>query len=491
MITLSAEEAGQAIGVGSLATPVVGVSVDSRTLRRDDLFVALKGETFDGHDYVLAAFEAGACGAVVAAGRELPGWSVIQSRGWAKLVYPVADPLVALGRLARAVRRRSRARVIGVTGSVGKTGTKDLIRAMAGMECMVLATESNLNNEVGVPLTLLQIEPSTELVVVEMGMRGLGQIAYLADITEPNVGVITNVAPVHLELLGTVENVAQAKAELLSRLTPDGVGVVPCWCPALEPWVERCGRKIVRFALLDDRLDQGPSWPPGLSCLAGVSSEDLVLGQAQACEGGRCLLRISWPGGQAETTTPFAARYRLENAVAAAAACFAAGLSLERCLEGLGSVVFTPGRGDEYEVGGLVILDHTYNANPEAVLAALQELVERASQVGGRAVAVLGDMLELGEQSRQYHLSVGERAAQLGVDLLFAVGDMAEVTVQGFRNYAQANREAYTVAADEIPDLSLRLRASLREGDVVLVKGSRRLRLERVIQGLLAEESRC
>lgn len=472
MIELSAEEAGSALGLPPLLSAVSGVSVDSRTLKKGDLFVALEGERFDGHDYVVAALEAGASGAVVAAGRRIAGSDEIRARGWLDRIYAVENPLLALGRLARTVRRKSRAVVIAVTGSVGKTGTKDLIRAMAGMERVVLATESNLNNEIGVPLTLLHIDPATEVVVVEMGMRGLGQIAYLASLVEPDVGVVTNVAPVHLELLGTIENVAQAKAELLLRMKAEGVAVVPWGCLPLEPWVERSHRRVVRFAFAD-RGEVG----------ADAASLVDVRGTASACDNGRCLLHVEWPEGEIDVITPFAAKYRLENTVAAAAACYAAGLSLPLCLPGVGGVVFTPGRGDEYEVGGLIILDDSYNASPQAVAHALDLLADRAGQIGGRPVAVLGDMLELGEGAAHFHREAGRKAAEAGVRLLVTVGDYSSVVRDGY--LTSGGLEAHARSLAELPAVVEDLKASLRSGDVVLVKGSRRIGLERVVQGLL------
>ena len=222
MIPLSADEAGYALHLPPLRQDVTGVSADTRTLRPGDLFVALIGERFNGHHYVEAAFAVGASGAVVQAGAGAEQVQSVVSAPERDRLYVVPDTLVALGDLARAVRQKSSAIVIAVTGSMGKTGTKDLIRSMAGMERVVLATEFNLNNEVGVPLTLLQIDRSTELVVVEMGMRGLGQIQYLTRMARPQVGVVTNVAPVHLELLGSMEAIAEAKAELLLALEGSG-----------------------------------------------------------------------------------------------------------------------------------------------------------------------------------------------------------------------------------------------------------------------------
>ncbi len=490
MIALDATTAGAALGLPPLKTAVTGVSVDTRTLRKGDLFFALAGERFDGHQYVLQALRNGACGAVVSTGHGVAALEEAAVREWEDRIYEVESPLLALGRMARAVRRLSRAVVIGVTGSIGKTGTKDLIRAMAGMERVVLATESNLNNEIGVPLTLLQIEPSTEIVVVEMGMRGLGQIAYLADVAEPDVGVITNVAPVHLELLGTLENVAQAKAELILRTKPGGVVVVPRDCRALEEWVEkagrRAGRRVVRFAL-EGAAEQESLGGEVVEPVVGHAEgrDPLILGHATVCDAARCLLHVTWPEGEAEVTTPFTARYRLENTVAAAAVCYAAQLSLQHCLQGVGGVVFTPGRGDEYEVGGLIILDDTYNANPEAVVMALSGLMERARQVGGRSVAILGDMLELGADAGLYHAQIGHKAAEMGVEVLYAVGDHASTVVEAYESVAPHGvAKARTLVG--IPGMANELKLSLKPGDVVLVKGSRRLCLEQVVQGLLS-----
>jgi len=192
---------------------------------------------------------------------------------------------------------------------------------------------------------------------------------------------------------------------------------------------------------------------------------------------------VEWPEGETEVITPFAAKYRLENTVAAAAACYAAGLSLSLCLPGVGGVVFTPGRGDEYEVGGLIILDDTYNASPQAVAHALDELADRAGQVGGRPVAVLGDMLELGQEAAYFHRETGRKAAQAGVKLLMAVGEYAPVMRDGYLDSGGLEAHAHPLA--ELPAVIEDLKARLRSGDVVLVKGSRRIGLERVVQGLL------
>lgn len=484
MIALTAEEAGRALGTDPLKTAVSGVSVDSRSLRPGDLFVALQGERFDGHDYVEAAFEAGACGAVVergawaarAAGPSPPG----EADG---NIYPVADTLEALGAVAREVRRKSGALVLAVTGSAGKTSTKDILAAMVARVRRVAVTAANQNNEVGVPLTLLQIEPQTEAVIVEMGMRGRGQIAALARVAEPDVGVITNVYPVHLELLGSLENIAQAKAELIQGLRPSGVGVVPLVCEPLERCLAGRERRVVRFAA-------GAGLPCANECadvLGGVGPEDDEWTQT---------FRVRWPGGDARLEIPAMPRHTLENLVAAVAACYAAGLPVERCLPGFLDSGPGKGRGEVIELPGLCVIDDTYNANPAAVRAAIDHLVGMAARLRGRPVAVLGDMRELGAEECSYHRQSGEYAAAAGVKLLWGVGPLSESTVEGFRATCRAAGDPAAgmagSGAGHVPspaETSL-VASSLRVGDVVLFKASRGVRLEVMVDGI-AEQARA
>jgi UDP-N-acetylmuramoyl-tripeptide--D-alanyl-D-alanine ligase len=464
MIPLTAEEAGAALGVAGFDRPVKAVSTDSRSVAPGDLFVALRGERFDGHDYVGAVLAAGASGAVVdeawwREGRNpAAGAMSAQARSG---VVPVADTLAALGALARAVRRKSPACVIAVTGSIGKTGTKDLLGRMASRVGPTIVTAANQNNEIGVPLTLLGIQPDTAVVVVEMGMRGLGQIAALTEIVEPDVGVVTNIHPVHLELLGTLEHVAQAKAEILAGLRPDGVGVVPGDCEILDPLVAAHGRRVVRFGL------------EGESECADVWCRSERIGVA-----GGATLTIHWPGGEAVVRTPFGARAKVENAMAATAACYAARLPVEECVKGLEEAAFTPSRGDLEAVGGWLIINDTYNASPAAVKASVDELVHIAEHEGRRAVAVLGDMLELGPEGDRFHREIGAYAAEKGVRVLWGVGPLAQATAAGFRAASGAKCVAGHVpsSVDFQP-----VCASLRPDDVILFKASRSLRLEMMV----------
>jgi UDP-N-acetylmuramoyl-tripeptide--D-alanyl-D-alanine ligase len=488
VISLDAQQAGLALGLGPLARPVVGVSIDSRSLHPGDLFLALRGERFDGHDFVDAAFAAGASGAVVehvAWARRLGGRGRSLGRGDAgnavasaangsdRPVYQVEDSLEALGALAREVRRKSGVTVFAITGSVGKTSTKDLLKAMVGRVQRVVATANNQNNEVGVPLSLLAVEPDTQAVVVEMGMRGRGQITDLARVAEPDVGLVTNVHPVHLELLGTLESIAAAKAELVAAVKPGGTAVVPADCVPLDPHVAEVACRVVRFGV--------GSKAPGADVqgwLEGGQAED------------RQSWVLRWPGGQTRIETPYLPRHTLENAVAAAAACYAAGLPVEKSAAGISDVEFTGGRGGVVRLGGLCIIDDTYNASPAAVRVAVDDLIRRASRQQGRAVAVIGDMLELGSQSEKFHEEIGAYAASAGVRALWGVGPRARATVEGFERWWRANEgdEAdWSAGHVDSSEETSPVVAGLRPGDVVLFKASRNVRLENMVGRVVDE----
>lgn len=462
MIELTEDEAGRALGLRPLLAAVPGVSIDSRSLLPGDLFVALRGDRFDGHDFVEAAFKAGASGAVV----ERP----LSTCG---PLYQVDDSQAALWALARAVRRKSDAKVFAVTGSAGKTSTKDLLGAMVGRVRRTVVTAANQNNEVGVPLTLFAVEPETEAVVVEMGMRGIGQIAALAAVAEPDVGVITNIHPVHLELLGSLECIAQAKAELLHALRPGGVGVVPAGSAVLQPFLAGVSARLVTCTVSTRR-----------------DAADVTGWLEGPAEGEGHLLGLRWPGGEAKVETCRLPGHAVANAVTAAAACYAAGLEVEECARGVTDVRATGGRGDLIRLEGLCVIDDTYNANPAAMRAALDHLVRVAKESEGRPVAVLGDMLELGPDAERYHQEVGAYAAEVGVCALWGVGTLAKAIVDGFERAREDRREAgvewsrgHVGSVDETSSVVTGLRA----GDVVLFKASRSMQLERMMRRIVEE----
>jgi UDP-N-acetylmuramoyl-tripeptide--D-alanyl-D-alanine ligase len=387
------------------ADEVTGVQVDSRRIAEGDLFVGI-GPGADFRDHAFA-------------------------RGAAAVLIP-DDAFPALGAIARAVRGRSSARVVGITGSMGKTSTKDILAALCTPLARTVAAEASYNNEIGVPLTLCRLEPDTEVCVLELSMRGFGQIAELAEMARPEIGVITNVGPVHLELVESLEGVTRAKRELVAALPPGGTAIVPVDFP-----VDREDLDVVRIGAVEARR-----------------------------EGGR-------------TTTGavsfnFTAPHQVANAACALAALDALGLPRPDSVD----VDFSRWRGEERELpGGGLLVNDAYNANPVSMRAALSYLVERAGE--RRRVAVLGDMAELGRTGPDYHREVGEAAAELGIHELLAVGELARGYVEG----------AAGVPSRWVPNVHEALRALgevVRPGDAVLVKGSRAMGLEAVAEALAA-----
>jgi len=405
--------------VAPWADAVTGVQIDSRRIEEGDLFVAVG----PGRDFVKHAFARGAAAAL------LP-----------------EDAFAALAAIGGAVRDRSSARVVGITGSTGKTSTKDILAALCARHARTVASEASFNNELGVPLTLCRLEPDTEVCIVEMGMRGLGQIAELSRIARPDVAVITKVGPVHLELLGTLENVARSKAEIVDALPPGGIAIVPDDAPELEPFLLRDEVEVRRFG-------QPRSWD---------ADERGARGTFEV--GGRTVtVAVNLP-----------ARHQARNVLAALHAADALGLPLADCeLE----VTLSRWRGEEHELaGGGLLVNDSYNANPLSMRAALEHLADRAG--ARRRIAVLGDMAELGPDAPEFHREIGRAAAELGVAELVAVGELARGYVEG----AEGVPAHWAATAEEAVEL---VRTVLRPGDAVLVKASRAVGLEAVAENLV------
>lgn len=458
-MNLTAEQIVAATGAelvsrGGPGSPRRGV-IDSSEAGEGDLFFGLRGERVDGGEFAPEALSAGAWGAVVGttaapssllpdSGNNLDsgrghGASVAED-GW---VFVVENPLKALQDLARAWLRELGAPVVGITGSVGKTSVKDIARTL--LPGRVHANRENLNTEIGLPLTVLEAPADSELLVLEMAMRGPGQIAELASIAAPRVAVITNVGPVHVELLGSVEAIAAAKAEILAALPPDGVAVVPVEAGELEPHLAAAPR-LLRFG------------PAGDVEATEVRVED---GVTEAT--------IRTPAGSARFNFPFAERHNLTNALAAIGAGVALGAPLEAMADRAASIGFSRFRGERLELGeGILLVNDCYNANPVSMRAALDHL---ASIEGARRIAVLGEMAELGPNAPDFHREVGGHARAAGVDLLVGVGEPA-------RDYEPDELVADPVEAAEL------LAAQLEPGDAVLVKGSRSTGLEAVAESL-------
>jgi UDP-N-acetylmuramoyl-tripeptide--D-alanyl-D-alanine ligase len=407
-----------------------------------DLFVGLAGARVDGGSFAGAALEAGAWGVLVGPGHAGDADDRLPGDG---AVLVAADPLAALQSLAREWRRELGARVVAITGSTGKTSTKDILAAVLGQQLVTVASPGNLNTEIGLPLSVLGAAAGTEALVLELAMRGPGQIALLAGICEPDVGVIVNVGPAHLELLGSLEGVAAAKAELLAGLAAGSTAVIPAGEPLLAPY-RRDDLELVEFG------------PGG----------DVSLGRADASG-----VEIRVAGGPAVELEPgFRARHLLDCLLAAVAAARAVGVVPGGRL----SVAFSEGRGERIELpGGVTVVDDCYNANPMSMRAALEELHLTA---GGRRVAVLGDMLELGAEGPRFHRELGAQATAAGVDLLVTVGERAALAAEGFAAEHRHARDAGE-AARLVPGL-------VRAGDTVLIKASRGVGLELVADALVS-----
>ena len=404
------------------------VVIDSRDVRPGDLFVGLVGENVDGGRFAAAALGAGAWGVLVG-----PAWASGLTGG---AVLVADDPLAALGALARSRRRSLGADVIAVTGSVGKTSTKDLIAALIEPQRSVFASRANFNTDIGMPLEILAAPAGTEVLVLEAAMRGFGEIATLARISEPDVAVITNIAAVHLEQVGSLEGVARAKAELLEDVP---VAVIPAGEPLLEPYL-RAGLRVVRFG------EGGDVWLDGDAVVAFGERLDLELA--------------------------FAARHQRVNALAAVAAALSVGVTPAGRLDPpVGHL-----RGERIALpGGAVVINDCYNASPLSMRAALDELSTQPA--AGRRIAVLGDMLELGERELELHREAGADAVRAGVDVLVTVGPRAAAMLDVFdgESYAVADAGEAAALAGELVD----------DGDVVLVKGSRGVGLEVVAEALM------
>jgi len=414
--------------------------IDSRQAGPGDLFVGLPGASAHGGRFAAQALAAGAWG-VLSAPEYVEG--LADGPG---VRIAAADPLGALQALARAWRRELGAAVIGVTGSTGKTTTKELLRALIAPQRPVVASRANFNTEIGLPLELLSAPPGTAVVVAEMGMRGPGQIAELAAIAQPDVGVIVSIGPVHLELLGSLEAIAAAKAELIAGLAPGASAVLPAGEPLLAPHL-RDDLRTLTF---------------------GEGGDVHFLAQSQR----RVAIAVPGEGRPVELEVAFAQAHLRANLLAAVAGALAVGVRPQ------GSVEFQPpaGRGGRLRVGGVTLIDDCYNANPMSMRAALEDL--RAAPAG-RRVAVLGDMLELGPREREFHVELGRQARAAGVELLIAVGRLAQAVGEGYARAARFHAVPDAATAAKL------VRALVGEGDVVLVKGSRGVALERVCQALV------
>jgi len=463
-LALTANEIAAATGgriVRSTARPISGAAVDSRQVQPGNLFVALPGENTDGHRFVGAAIAAGAAALLVRDEEAAAAADVLAAEAASTdvAIVSVPDTLLGLHAVASDWRRRFSPLVVGVTGSIAKTSTKEAVAAVLSRRFVTLKSEGNANNEVGLPLTLMRLGPEHEAAVLEMGMYVGGEIAQLAAMALPKVGVVTAVHEVHLSHIGTIDAVERAKAELVEALPADGFAILNADDPRVARMRDRTSARTITY---------------GFSSAADVRAVDIV---SNGQDGMAFTLVV--PDGAAHMTayvaTPALGRHGVHNGLAAAAVGMAAGLELDEIAAGLGDGWQAAHRDQLVRIPGLTILDDTYNASPASMRAALELL----ATLPGRHVAVLGEMFELGEAHERGHHDVGVAAAGL-VDELIVVGTGAAGIAAG----AKALGEGVVLVPDRDAAIPV-LRQRLRRNDVVLVKASRGAALELIVEFLI------
>jgi UDP-N-acetylmuramoyl-tripeptide--D-alanyl-D-alanine ligase len=473
---------------GNASAEVTGVSIDTRTIRPGDLFVAIKGPRFDGHDFVAQALDQGASGAVVSHSefkvRE-GAWRPLLDRHFLILVD---EPLAALQTFATWRRMRFDLPLIGVTGSNGKTTTKEMIAAILSRRGAVLKTEGNLNNHIGLPLSLLRLNASHRAAVLEMGISLKGEMRRLCEIARPTIGLITNIGPAHLEFLRSLEGVAEEKGALFEAVRANGTAVINLNDPYLAPWEKRLSMKWT-FAI-DAPADVTatevrPEMVAALPVLENVGATHASPLQ-KAGIGFLLTLHRTGEAGRVHLATP--GRHQVANALGAAAVAASLGYRLDEIREGLAAFRPVALRAEVLEVDGKTILLDAYNANPASMKAAIEMLAAFPRREGAsRKIALLGDMLELGGFSEPAHREIGESATRNGIDLLIAVGRWAGAMAEGARQAGMSDEKIWAYA--DLPSLQKEFLSYLRKGDLLLIKGSRGMRMETVLPWLGVDRS--
>ncbi len=466
---LTLQDAWEAIGGDAAASPpeyrntkIINVVTDSRKATEGSLFVALRGEHADGHQFIKDAVANGArailcregwpslTGTVDARVGEIPP----TPPGDGAICFRVKDTLYALQELAGHWRRKFRVKVIGITGSVGKTSTKELVASVTAQKFSTLKSEGNYNNEIGLPLTLLRLQPHHQIAVLEMGMYALGEIARLAEISRPEIGVVTNVGPVHMERLGTIERIAQAKAELVQALPPEGVAILNADDPRVDAMAGKTRARVFRY---------------GMTPESDLWADDV---ESLGMDGIRFWLHYG--DEKLNVHLPLLGLHSVHTALRATAVGLVLGMSWEEILRGLQGkdaqlrLLVTPG------INGSTVLDDTYNASPDSDIADLNLL----DDLEGRKIAVLGDMLELGAYEEKGHQLVGRRAAEV-VAKLITVGPRAAIIGEEALACGMDTGDVWMVKSNE--EAVEILKKILQPGDYVLVKGSRSMQMEQIV----------
>lgn len=439
---------------GDLGRKATGISTDTRTLKAGELFVALKGPNFDGHQYVPQAFEKGAVAALISEPREMG--AIPQERG----IIQVNDTLVALGDLSGLWRGKFSATVIGISGSNGKTTTKEMLAVILDQEGLTLKNPGNMNNAIGLPLSLFSLNEAHRFAVMEMGMNHLGEIARLCQIARPSVGILTNIGPAHLEGLGSLTMIAKAKGELFEALEVNHWAVVNYDDPRIRDLARSCPAKKITFGL-----------DPG----AEVRAEWIAL----TTQGIR--FRILFQAEKEEIVLPISGEHNISNALGAAAAALALNLSLEKIRAGLEGFKLPEHRLQlKKGLKGVQLIDDSYNANPASLKAALNTF--QSLRQGKRGGLILGDMLELGAQASEAHKEIGRVIGKMGVDYLLTLGPLSQEMAAEALKGSQPPQKAFGAGShQEIVD---RLGDLLQAGDVILIKGSHGMDMEAVVRAL-------
>lgn len=448
---------------GKEGTSFKGISTDSRTLQEGELFIALKGERFDGHHFAIDALEKKAGGILI----EEEKIRDIRWNGYRpKAVISVKDTLRALGDLARARRRQYGIPVVGITGSNGKTTTKELISACLETTFPVLKTKGNLNNLIGLPLTLLTLTEKEKIAVLEMGMNVPGEIQRLTEIAEPDVGVITNIEKVHLEGLGTLERLKQEKGALFRSMRKDGTILVNQDDPNVVDLAQSFPGQKITF---------------GIKTPAEVMAKEIRFRGAQGTS-----FTLIFEREAMEVNLRLLGKHFIPNALCAVAAASLFGIEIGKIKETLEGFQPFPMRMEVIPLSaGKVVINDSYNANPKSMEMALETLAEVKGE--GRALVVLGDMLELGAFAEEAHREIGRKIQALSLDFLLALGEWAPVVVESAVRYGFPSERA-KVVEDHSKAISI-LKKEMRNGDWVLVKGSRRMGMEKIVKGLMGKEA--
>jgi len=434
---------------------VQGYSIDSRTIGSGELFFAAKGDRFDGHDFVSGAFEKGAAAAVVRKDQ----W---HRYSWSKRTLQVDDTLVALQTLATAVRKLWGKPVVGITGSMGKTTTKEAVAHVLASRWRVLKSEGNFNNHFGLPLMLLKLEPEHDVAVIEIGMSHTGEIRALAKIAQPEIGVVTNVAPVHLEFFDSIAGIARAKYELIESLPANGTAVLN----ADDEYVSQFGRdfkgaKVICY---------------GMHAMADVRAENI---QPKGAEGSE--FDVVAAGVRAVARLPLVGAHNVSNALAAVAVGLAQGMKLTEAVAALATLAPADKRGQVLQLGNITVINDCYNSNPKALDAMVEALATMAAK---RRIVVAGEMLELGPMGEELHRESGRQIANCHIDVLLGVRGQAQAMVDAA---GKAGMRAEFVATPE--EAGEWLAREVRDGDVILLKASRGVKLEKAFEVWKARNS--